>query len=123
MRLGIINSVIPVRPLFSFVVATASATAIATVVCGAAMSREVATLPVPAHGVIGVEAPQLTAEFWIARLTDPDKIVLNAAQIAARNDQLQHLDATLHDLHALPATLSRKQVLGWVEPARTATAL
>jgi cell wall-associated NlpC family hydrolase len=72
------------------------------------------TLPVPAHGVIGVEAAQLTPEFWIARLSEPDQIVLDPATIAARNDKLLHVDGSMHDLRALPATLTREQVSGWI---------
>ena len=62
-------------------------------------------MPVPTHGVIGVNAAQLTPEFWIARLLDPDRVILEPAVIAARNENLFRVDATMHDLRALPATL------------------
>ncbi len=80
-----------------------------------ACAADPVALPVPAHGVIGVEAPQLTPEFWIARLSQPDQIVLDPSTIAARNDKLLHVDGSMHDLRALPATLTREQVNGWIK--------
>jgi cell wall-associated NlpC family hydrolase len=79
-------------------------------VCAGATAREGSAFTVPAHGVIGVDAPQLTPEFWIARLAEPDKVLLDAGQIAAHNEHLQRVDATMHDLRTLPATHSRQQI-------------
>jgi len=78
-------------------------------------AEEAPGLPVPAHGVIGVNAPQLTPEFWIARLPEPDRVILEPAVIAARNENLFRVDATMHDLRAFPATLTRKQVTEWIQ--------
>ena len=88
---------------------------IAGTVAANAAAAESAPLPVPAHGVIGVDAPQMTADFWIARLSQPDRVVLDPATIAERNDKLLHVDPTMHDLRALPASLSRTQVAQWIE--------
>src|SRR4051812_37128997 len=71
-------------------------------------------LPVPAHEVPGVTDAQLSAEFWIAQLREPDRVLLDAAMISARNANLQRVDPTMHDLHALPPALSREQVLAWI---------
>ena len=91
-------------------VSMAAAVLLALCACAGAGAREAATLAVPAHGVIGVEAQQLTAEFWIARLAEPDKVLLDAQQIAAHNEHQQHVDATMHDLRTLPPTPSRTQI-------------
>ena len=73
-----------------------------------------AALPIPAHGVIGVEERQLNAEFWIQRQARADRVVLDTAAIAAQNAKLRELDASVHDLQALPATITREQVRSWI---------
>jgi len=96
----------PGRTAFSAVAAILAA----WFVCAGADARESTAFDAPAHGVIGVDAPQLTPEFWIARLAEPDKVLLDAEQIRARNAHLLRVDATMHDLRTLPSTLSRKQI-------------
>jgi cell wall-associated NlpC family hydrolase len=81
-------------------------------------------LPVPASGVMGVEDAYLSPEFWVARTQDADAVLMDRAAIDARNARLFQLDDSMHDLAALPATLSRAQVAGWIEgladpPSRT----
>ncbi|HEY9513122.1 MAG TPA: SH3 domain-containing protein [Rhodanobacter sp.] len=79
-------------------------------------ARDVAaTLPVPASGIIGVTADQLTPAYWIARQAQPQRVLLDAAQVAAQNARLLQLDSSMHDLRALPPTLDRAQVTGWIE--------
>jgi cell wall-associated NlpC family hydrolase len=80
-----------------------------------ACARDGATLTVPATGVIGVDDAMLAPDFWIRRLNDADRIVLDGKAIAAENAALVEKDPTLHDLQALPATLTRKQVTDWIE--------
>jgi len=82
---------------------------------GLACAKDPIALPVPEHGVIGVEAAQLTPEFWIARLPQPDQVVLDPATIGARNDKLLQVDGSMHDLRTLPAALSREQVSTWIK--------
>ncbi|HEY0660869.1 MAG TPA: NlpC-P60 family protein, partial [Lysobacter sp.] len=72
-------------------------------------------LPIPAHGVIGVEETHLNADYWIQRQPQADRIVLDAAAIAAQNARLQQLDPSVHRLDALPATLGHDQVAAWIE--------
>jgi cell wall-associated NlpC family hydrolase len=79
---------------------------------------------VPPSGVIGVTDAELSAESWIARLQAPDQVLLDRAAIDARNTRLFQLDDSMHDLQALPATLDRATVAGWIEglssrPTRT----
>ena len=71
-------------------------------------------MTVPVSGVIGVEDAMLAPDFWIKRLSDADRIVLDDKAIAAENAALVQKDPTLHDLQALPATLTRKQVTDWI---------
>ena len=70
---------------------------------------------IPAHGVIGIDDQHLTPEFWVARLATPDAVVMDEPAIAAQNATLLRTDPTIHDLRALPATLARTQVVGWIE--------
>ncbi|MEX2122629.1 MAG: SH3 domain-containing protein [Woeseia sp.] len=93
------------------------------VLAGAALHASEAYV-VPAHGVIGVENTQLTPEFWIAKLEHPDEVVLERAAIETQNAKLMQLDPSMHDLQALPATLTHERVAAWVEelaerPAKT----
>jgi cell wall-associated NlpC family hydrolase len=81
-------------------------------------------LPIPPHGVLGVDDAQLTPDFWIGLQAHPDQPMLTRAGIDARNANLFAQDSTMHDLAALPDTLSRAQVTGWIEhlsqrPTRT----
>ena len=80
-----------------------------------ARDRNTTAKPVPAHGVIGVEDAQLQPGFWIARLQEADRVLLDPAAIAAQNARLLQLDDSMHDLRALPATLDRARVAGWIE--------
>ena len=70
---------------------------------------------VPASGVIGVEEAYLSPDFWVKRLERPDHVVLESEAIAAQNDKLMRIDDSMHDLRALPATLGRELVTGWIK--------
>ncbi|SEW05533.1 SH3 domain-containing protein [Luteibacter sp. 329MFSha] len=71
-------------------------------------------MPVPASGIPGVSDAQLSPDFWVARLADADKLVLDRAAIAALNERVARLDPSMHDIRHLPATLPRAQVTGWI---------
>lgn len=76
-------------------------------------------LPVPPSGVLGVEAAQLTPDFWIRLRPHPDAVLLTPAQIAAQNARLLAEDPSMHDLRALPATLDRARVDAWLDTVST----
>jgi cell wall-associated NlpC family hydrolase len=76
------------------------------------MARDLA---VPPSGVIGVSDEQLSADYWLSRLPDADKLVLDRASIAALNEKIARLDPSMHEIRHLPASLTRGQVRGWVE--------
>ena len=78
-----------------------------------------ATLTVPPSGVLGVGEAQLTPAFWIGLQAQPDRVILDPAAIAAQNAKLLQLDPSMHDLRALPPTLDRDRVLGWIKPLST----
>jgi cell wall-associated NlpC family hydrolase len=79
---------------------------------GAAVARD---LPVPPSGIPGIADAQLSPEFWVARLPDADKTVLDTAGIAALNERVARLDPSMHDIRHLPASLPRDQVKNWLE--------
>jgi cell wall-associated NlpC family hydrolase len=56
----------------------------------------------------------LTPDFWIRQLTQPDRVLLDGPVIAAQNRQLLQRDPSMRDLGALPASLHRAQVEGWI---------
>jgi hypothetical protein len=70
---------------------------------------------VPASGVIGVEDAYLSPEFWVSRLDQADKVLLDAGAIAAQNATLMRIDESMHELRAMPASLSREQVTAWID--------
>lgn len=69
----------------------------------------------PASGVIGVDDAQLRPEFWIARTRAADAILMDRAEIDARNARLLQADDSMHDLAVLPPNLARAQVAGWID--------
>jgi len=73
------------------------------------------TLQIPPSGVLGVGDEQLTPDFWTGLQAQPDRPILTRAEIDAQNAKLFKRDPTMHDLAALPATLPRAQVAGWIE--------
>ena len=81
-------------------------------------------LPQSTLGVPFVADAQLDPRFWIQRQPAANTPLLDTATIAARNANLFARDASMHDLSAMPATLTRTHVRGWIEamssrPTRT----
>jgi cell wall-associated NlpC family hydrolase len=63
-----------------------------------------------AADALPVAPAQLDAAYWIAKLPDAERVVLDADAIAARNAALPRLEPSWHDLAALPAALDRDDV-------------
>jgi cell wall-associated NlpC family hydrolase len=72
------------------------------------------TSAIPSSGVMGVGDAQLTPAYWIGLQKQPDRVILTRAQIEAENATLLKSDPSMHDLRALPKTLTREQVAGWI---------
>ena len=73
------------------------------------------SLPIPPSGVIGMQDAYFAPEFWIARQASPDQVLMTRSAIEAQNRRLLQLDDSMHDLSALPATLDRARVAGWID--------
>ncbi len=74
--------------------------------------------PDPGDEVLpGVVRAQLDARYWIARLGDADRVMLDAAAVATQNARMRRLDPSLHDIEQLPPTLEAGQVRAWIEAA------
>ncbi|HET7267538.1 MAG TPA: SH3 domain-containing protein [Oleiagrimonas sp.] len=71
-------------------------------------------LPLPPHGVIGVEAAQLTPEFWLARLQHPDRVIMDDEAVAAYDARVVRLDPYVYDLKQLPSTLDGNTLTKWI---------
>jgi hypothetical protein len=69
----------------------------------------------PPPGVISTEETLLTADFWIERLEDADRVVMERAAIDAQNAKLLELDPSMYDLRTIPATLTGARVAALVE--------
>jgi len=93
-----------------------AATALALTFAGAPLQAREANdaLTVPPSGVLGVGEAQLTPAFWIGLQAEPDRVILDRAAIEAQNAKLLQVDPSMHDLRALPKTLGREQVAGWI---------
>jgi cell wall-associated NlpC family hydrolase len=96
----------------SLLAATVLAFALAAAPSQAREANE--ALTVPPSGVLGVGEAQLTPAFWVGLQAQPDRVILDRATIEAQNAKLLQLDPSMHDLRALPKTLSREQVAGWI---------
>ena len=73
------------------------------------------TTAVPTSGVIGVQDAYFDPQFWVSRLDQPDRVLLDPAAIAAQNAKLMRIDDSMHDLRTLPAMLDSATVRGWIE--------
>lgn len=82
--------------------------------CTAAPSR----LSTPT-AIAGVAQEQLAAGYWIRRQAQPQRLVLDAAAIAAQNARLAAQDASVHELETLPEHLPQAQVLQWLNTVST----
>ena len=74
-----------------------------------------AAWPTQAGDALPVAPAQLEAGYWIAKLPDAERVVLDADAIAMRNAALPRLEPSWHDLAALPATLDRDAVRARIE--------
>lgn len=97
-------------------------TALACACAGPAHARGSTALPtavlpskVPASGVIGVDEAYLSPEFWVRRQRDANRVVLDRRAIDAQNNKLMRIDDSMHDLRAIPTTLSGQQVADWIK--------
>ena len=68
-----------------------------------------------ATGVPGVQAQMLEPGYWVARLSAPDAVVLNAAAISAQTRRLFDQDTSMYRVDALPDALTASQVRGWID--------
>jgi cell wall-associated NlpC family hydrolase len=64
---------------------------------------------------LSISQPELlTPDFWIARLSHPQRVTLSTRAVVDRNASLLRLDPSMHDLRALPDMLDRHQVEAWM---------
>lgn len=65
----------------------------------------------------GVSSAQLEADYWIGRLRDADRVILDREAIDAFNRRMRQAEPSLHDIERLPVTLEAAQVRAWIEQA------
>ena len=83
----------------------------AALCAGPAFAQDLAPAALPGHaGIIGLHEDYLSPGYWIARQSDPDRVILDRAGIAAQNARMRQLDPAIIDLHNLPAVLQPAQV-------------
>jgi cell wall-associated NlpC family hydrolase len=93
----------------------ACAVAFAGGCAGMGPARTRVPAPPPASGIADIGTALLDTEFWVARAQAPDAVLMDRAAIDMRNARLLREDDSMHDLSALPATLDRAQVAGWID--------
>lgn len=96
-----------------------SALALALIAAPLQARETTSTSTIPPSGVMGVGDEQLTPAYWIGLQAHPDHVILDRAAIDAENAKLLQLDPSMHDLRALPKTLSREQVSDWITDLST----
>lgn len=77
-------------------------------------------LAIPASAVIGVEDKHLSPEYWIKKLPQPDRVILDRQAIGAQNSRLHAQDGSVHDVEGLPASFTAQQVRDWVSKLSSA---
>lgn len=94
------------RPVFLLVFALLFATGSAT--------GEPKQLPVPSHGVIGVEAAQMSPAFWVGKAGDADQALMSKSAIVKQNVNLMAKNPSMHELDKIPANLDQAQIQAWI---------
>lgn len=97
------------RPIAAAAVGLIAVAAIAAAI----LTRTAGDAP-PTDGAIGVADAHLTAEFWIGRVDQADRILLERDGIDSQNRSLVQLDDSMYDLRALPPALTGQQVTAWI---------
>lgn len=78
-------------------------------------SGQDAPLSVPPSGVIGVTQQMLSPEYWIARASNANRLLMTSEEIEVRNERLSQVDAAVVDLKKIGPQLTRSQVLDWIK--------
>jgi hypothetical protein len=95
--------------------------ALAAAMMGAAGHIPAADQRVPAgispSGIPAFSEEMLTPDFWIHRLLEPNAVLLDARQVAAKRVAAYGPEGGMVDLQVLPATLTREQVADWLKKA------
>ena len=81
----------------------------------AALSARAPAAATPPLAVPGLSEAQLSPDYWLDALAEPDRIILTPAQIAQQNARMVAEEPSIFDLEALPARLSGDQVSGWIQ--------
>lgn len=106
----------------------ARALVLATALCAGpvfALAPPPAATVAPGYaGIIGLEPGLLTPQPWVAKLPNADALILDRAAIDAQNARMRQLDASIIDLHTLPALLPQvwvREQIGKISraPSRT----
>lgn len=88
------------------------------------LTLSLATSSAFAGDALPVAPAQLEASYWIAKLPDAERVVLDPDAISARNAALPRLEPSWHDLASLPASLTHDDLRAQIEtlsapPSRT----
>jgi len=81
-------------------------------VCAPVFAGDV--LPIPPSGVIGTDEAMLSPEYWVARTTEPDQVILDRSAIDALNARLLANDPSMYDLSKLGSEVTGEQVHAWI---------
>jgi hypothetical protein len=68
-------------------------------------------------GIPAFSEEMLSPDFWIGRLLEPDAVLLDARQAAAKRALVYAAQGGFNELQAIPAALNRAQVAGWLSQA------
>jgi hypothetical protein len=91
--------------------------AMAFAVNAAQADDEQAPAAIPPSGIPAMREEMLAPDFWIHRLLEPDAVLLDARKAAAKRALVFAPQGGFVDLQAIPASLGRAQVAGWLAQA------
>jgi len=71
-------------------------------------------LPIPPSGVIGTDDAMLSPQYWVARASETDQLILDKSAIDALNARLLANDPSMYDLSRLGSEVAGEQVRAWI---------
>lgn len=81
------------------------------------VADEAVRYTVSRSGIPAFDEAMLSPEFWVRRLPDPDAVLLDARETAAKRARVHGPGGGFVDLQQLPANVKREQVREWIRQA------
>ena len=75
---------------------------------------EVKATPVEVANIAGIESNMLISDYWIKKLEDPDKVLLNSTEINTVNSENINKVDSVYDLYSYPQEVEKNSIVTWI---------